>query len=294
MFDNDEERSNDSADQTRRQREPRGNFVEDEDHFARDDTSVLTNASSVRTKSKDAKDDMTASKMETFADIIAVAFVKANQHATKSSPSTKQTLGVTGLTLSSGMDILHVPRSGSQQVHAGVTSKHSRGDTESARLKRKKIVTASMTDKLACNNVLSLITADDIAAHDLAADCQQWQRGLRSFKRVLMDNDMITPFLIPTQFDIDDPSKLNGPFINLIDDFHKISDGEAQRWQKWICKYAAPVEIESAAWAVETMEKSMTAELKTLVFDDMENLELTANGAITMFKIATNHMVLRN
>ena len=180
MFDNDEERSNDSVDQTRRQRQPRGNLVELEDHFARDDTSVLTNASSVRTKSKDIKDDMTASKMETFADIIAVAFVKANQHATKSSPSTKQTLGVAGLTLSSGMDVLRVPRSRSQQVHAGVTSKHSRGDTESARLKHKKIVTASMTDKLACNNVLSLITADDIAAHDLAADCQQRQRGLRS------------------------------------------------------------------------------------------------------------------
>ena len=114
MFDNDEERSNDSADQTRCQREPRGNFVEPEDHFARDDTSILTNASSVLVKSKDANDDMTASKMETFADIIAVAFVKANQHATKSSPSTKQTLGVTGLTLSSGMDVLHVPRSGSQ------------------------------------------------------------------------------------------------------------------------------------------------------------------------------------
>ena len=31
-----------------------------------------------------------------------------------------------------------------------------------------------MTDKLACNNVLGLITAGDIAAHDLAADCQQW------------------------------------------------------------------------------------------------------------------------
>ena len=75
-----------------------------------------------------------------------------------------------------------------------------------------------MTDKLSCNNVLSLITADDIAAHDLAADCQQWQR----LKRVLMDNDTITQFLIPTQFDIDDPSKLNGPLINLIDNFHKI------------------------------------------------------------------------
>ena len=55
---------------------------------------------------------MTASKMETFVDIIAVAFVKANQNA-KSSLSTKQTLSVTGLTLSSGMNVLHVPRSGS-------------------------------------------------------------------------------------------------------------------------------------------------------------------------------------
>ena len=80
---------------------------------------------------------------------------------------------MTGLTLSSGLDILHLPCSETQQAYAGVTSKYSRGDTESARLKQKKIVTASMTDKLACNNVLSLITADDIAAHDLAADCQQ-------------------------------------------------------------------------------------------------------------------------
>ena len=111
-----------------------------------------------------------------------------------------------------------------------------------------------MTAKLACNNVLSLITADDIAAHDLAANCQQWQRGLRSLKRVLMDNDMITPFLIPTTFDLNDPSKINGPFINIIDEFHKIPDEEAQRWQKYVCKYVAPVEIESAAWAVETME----------------------------------------
>ena len=38
----------------------------------------------------------------------------------------------------------------------------------------------------------------------------------------------------------------------------------------------------------------MTAKLKALVFDDLQDLEPTASGAITMFKIATNHMVLRN
>ena len=60
---------------------------------------------------------------------------------------------------------------------------------------------------------------------------------------------MINPFMIPATFDLDDPSKTNDPFINLIDEFHKIPDKEAQRWQQYIFKYAAPVEIESAAWA---------------------------------------------
>ena len=38
----------------------------------------------------------------------------------------------------------------------------------------------------------------------------------------------------------------------------------------------------------------MTTELKNLVFDDLENLEMTANDEITMFKIGTNHMALSN
>ena len=38
----------------------------------------------------------------------------------------------------------------------------------------------------------------------------------------------------------------------------------------------------------------MTTKLKTLVFEDLQDLESTASGAITMFKTATNHMVLRN
>ena len=129
-----------------------------------------------------------------------------------------------------------------------------------------------MTDKLACNNVFSLITAADITAHDLAANSQQRQRGIRSFKKVLIDNNILNPFLIPATFDLDVPSKINYPFINLIDKFHKIHDEEAQCQQQYVCKYAAPVDIGSVAWAAETIENSMTNELKTLVFGDLENL----------------------
>ena len=105
---------------------------------------------------------------------------------------------------------------------------------------------------------------------------------------------MLTPFLIPDRFDLDDTSFTRGLFTNLIDNFHGIPDKKALLWQQYLCKHAAPVELESNTWAVEITQKSMTNELKTLVFDDLENLDSSATGAITMFKTMANHMVLRN
>ena len=293
-----------SETQSRIPQEPRGHVIDDISVLSNENSFAGTSVSSVTAPSpsnvQSGGNALNNKQMLSFADIIAESFVRATQNAKSNQPASfplqnpPQQLGVTGLTLSSGLEVLHVPRSGKQQATAGIMSKHSRGDTESARLKRKKAVTAAMSDKLACNNVLSLISADDVEKHNLAADCQQWQIGLRSFKKVLTENDMLTPYLIPETFDLDDPTLTKGPFTNLIDDFHAVSDEKAQLWQKYLHKYAAFVELESAAWAVEVMEKSMTAELKALVFDDLQDLEPTASGAITMFKIATNHMVLRN
>ena len=78
-------------------------------------------------------------QMAYFADIFAESFVRA-QKAAASSTSTspqklRQVLDVTDLTLSSELDVLHIPRSGTQQMNAGILSKHNRGDTEAARLK---------------------------------------------------------------------------------------------------------------------------------------------------------------
>ena len=75
-----------------------------------------------------------------FADIIAESFVRA-QKTSESPPSTSpqkppQVLGVTGLTLSSGLEVLHVLHSGIQQMNDGILYKHNRGDTEAAHLKQ--------------------------------------------------------------------------------------------------------------------------------------------------------------
>ena len=150
-----------------------------------------------------------------------------------------------------------------------------------------------LSKNLACNNVLSLISFNDVDKHDLVANYQQWQVGIRSFKKALGENDMLTPFLIPEQFKLDDMSLTRVPSTNLIDDFHKIPNKKAQLWQQYLCGYTAPIEVESNTWTVESMQKSMT-DLKTLAFHGFENLYPPATGAITVFKTMTNHMVLHN
>ena len=87
-------------------------------------------------------------------------------------------------------------------------------------------------------------------------------------------NDMLTPFAIPEQFDSENPSLTEGPFVNILEDFHKIPDEKVQRWQRYLKMHAAPVELESASWTAEIMQKSMTTELKTLVNDDLEELDI--------------------
>ena len=159
-----------------------------------DSSSVASTPTVIRSKLEEP--DLTGGQMLTFADIIAEAFIKANKKDAKEEyvPHTQQ-LGVTGITLTSGLDILHVPRSGTQQSNAGITSKYSRGDSESSRLKRKKTVTVALDDQLACNNILSLITAGGVDKHDLAADCQQWQVGINGFKKVFFQERHAHSFL---------------------------------------------------------------------------------------------------
>ena len=103
---------------------------------------------------------------------------------------------------------------------------------------------------------------------------------------------MLTPFLIPAEFDINGPSKLHGPFTNLITDFKDISDAKALEWQQYIPHYEANIELESKNWAAILMKANMADESKTLVYDNLN--EINYVGGITMFKTMTNHMVFCN
>ena len=83
---------------------------------------------------------MTNQQMASFADIIAESFVRAQKAAASSTLTSPQKLpqmlGVTGRTLLSGLDVLRVPHSGTQQMMAGILLKHNHSETEAACLKR--------------------------------------------------------------------------------------------------------------------------------------------------------------
>ncbi len=112
-------------------------------------------------------------------------------------------------------------------------------------IKHEKLVVKALPDKLKCSNALNLIVAEDVSKHNIAADWQQWQNGIKTFSDVLEKNDMKSPFFIPTEFAVDDPTKTKEPFIDLTKDFHFVTDERVREWECYIKAYAAEVDIKS-------------------------------------------------
>ncbi len=67
----------------------------------------------------------------------------------------------------------------------------------------------------------------------------------KKFSNVLEKNDMKFPFFILTDFDVDDPTKTKGPFIDLTKDFHLVTNERVQEWECYIKAHAAKVDIKS-------------------------------------------------
>ena len=201
-------------------------------------------------------------------------------NTTHATSTTSNTLGVTGLSIGSGLETIHVGRSNAQQKLAGIISKHDRGATPNDRAKRKKIVTQPLKSKLTCNNALSVLSAEDSANFDVAKECITWQNGLRELEEIAQSNDMLGPFMIPEQFDLTSPT-VSCNFNSLIEHFSKFTIEEVAEWRQWLSTWAAPVELESDNWMAEIMDKSMDTALSTTVHEALAELPESARGGVT-------------
>ena len=239
------------------------------------------------------------SNPQALAKLIASELEKSQTDSSMNSSSqygssnVSSNLGVTGLSLGSGLERLHVARDKAQQISAGVISKHDRGHTDYDRLKRKKIVCVALSDTLKCNDVIGIVTTDDLDKFDIASACGVWQTGLSGLRKRLLENDMLVPFMIPDEFDLSS-GKVSGNFTNLLDDFKSISLETTIGWMKYLRKWALPVELESDLWTTSILEKSMDSELKQTVQEGIEELDYEARGGVTMFKLMVTEMVIVN
>ena len=118
------------------------------------------------TKSSDDS-PLTIDKTNMLADVITEAFVcqakiQNMPFAGQRNQKTPTMLGVTGIMLSSGLEVRHVPRSKAQQAGSGILLKHDHTNREVICLKRKGKGVVTLPDKLVCNNVLSINPSEDI------------------------------------------------------------------------------------------------------------------------------------
>ena len=205
-----------------------------------------------------------------------------------------QPLGVIGSQIESGLEINGYARNNREQMAVNTISKHDRGRDLEARMKRKRYVTVELPTKFKCNKVLSLLNNDDVAGHDIGTECQTMQASIQGFKDRLGRSDMETPFIVPAKFELGDPNSTQGPYTNLLDSYNLLTIDKVKDWQSFCSIYAAPVEAESANWADDILDISMEPDLRALVNDDYEQVDIAERGAMTKFKIMTTHMMLEN
>ncbi len=86
---------------------------------------------------------------------------------------------------------------------------------------------------------------------------------------------MLTPFMVPTKFGINNIAKIKGPFINMLTNFDKIIIETACRWQKYLCRHAADVDL-----VLEHVKLDRLQKLKGSQDRQIETLEATSKITI--------------
>lgn len=192
-----------------------------------------------------AKVDQAMAVLQKQQDDFLVKIQEQNSYRQYQSPVLIQHMqfGVSGHATQSGLNISANARSLEEQSKASVYPKDLRGQTDSDRLKRKRIVTEVLCVLLGVNNAISILANDQ---SDLTSDCQKSQVALREFYERCEKHDMVTPFNMPRYFNKRDSNSANsGPYINILKDHAEVTLEQAMEWQQFLNKHANTVEHES-------------------------------------------------
>ena len=163
-------------------------------------------------------------------------------------------------------------------------------------MKTKEKICVALTPKLACSDILKIITTTKLEEFDIAKASHQWQYALQTVEEHLRKYDLQAIFLIPDSFVICDADSVRNArnYTNILTNWCSVSVDDCKRWQRWLLRWSGNADRESGAWVQDILRRTMDDELRIDISSDMLDLEQEERGVVTMFRLIVERIVMRN
>lgn len=193
----------------------------------------------------------------------------------------------------SSMGVRMVPRAlglmGSVRVQL---SRYDRG-TGQTRIKNMEIATRPLDPLLSSSNYARLLSTSFDPTQTVADDVHLWQDSLRRIKDRAVAFDMDAIFLIPNDFDtatFDSFKNATRTFDSILN-FDILDDRDYFDWQTYIHKFGHDEDIQSDIWMTKFLKSSMDASLYNEVIVEFDDLAVSEQGAVSLFRLIVKRMV---
>jgi hypothetical protein len=174
-------------------------------------------------------------------------------------------------------------------------SKYDRG-IGTTLLKITEQATRPLTPPLAISNYSKLLSTTFDSGATISEDVHLWQESIRQIHERAFAYDMLSIFMIPDVFDTltYDSVHTSTKMYDSIKDFSdpELTDNHYFNWQTYVRKFGGDLELQSNTWMLKVLKSSMEPSLYSAVMLDYEDMPVHQHGAITLFRLIVNRMVL--
>jgi hypothetical protein len=141
-----------------------------------------------------------------------------------------------------------------------------------------------------------MLTSNDIAEYDVAADALSWQSTLKNIRKFCTQYDIMPLLMIPQSVDLSKPTLVAKAcyFKDTINDWQTLEDKEYFEWQEFLLHYGSHEETTSDNWLDDVLLMSMETTLRAEVESDIVSIPKQQRSSITTLRCIIKRMVMKN